>query len=274
MMALDYFQPQVACLCGCEIALALGHGLQRWFHPRVHRESGKLGRGTRHRGRQALIICCVRIAAIIFSVHRPIPTRTWQTTTTTLQALYRYVQDADLWTWALPDSKAFHAGLNASGMEYDARKNPGIWAALEGLDPETLKLQGSRELAVQQVSRDRVLRTAFPIALPGPLRGQRGLATLLEDDDALGARIRSTLGNDLASRAAELEGFAAVGVVAYREAGMPSDAVKLSFRSVGGLDVGAAAQAIGGGGHAAAAAGVVPVSVFEEMVQAAAADGK
>eukprot|EP00878_Enallax_costatus_P038257 GHUV01043442.1.p1 GENE.GHUV01043442.1~~GHUV01043442.1.p1 ORF type:complete len:165 (+),score=47.76 GHUV01043442.1:433-927(+) len=41
-----------------------------------------------------------------------------------LQQVFEWVQDADLWSWKLPDSRAFHAGLAAQNLEYSALKNP------------------------------------------------------------------------------------------------------------------------------------------------------
>jgi hypothetical protein len=48
------------------------------------------------------------------------------------------VEDADLWRWALPGSKAFHAGLSARKLEYNCIINPGIWEQLLALDPDAV----------------------------------------------------------------------------------------------------------------------------------------
>jgi hypothetical protein len=52
--------------------------------------------------------------------------------------LFEYVQDADLWRWQLPNSKAFHAGLGSMGLEYDATKNPHIFEQLLQLTVENV----------------------------------------------------------------------------------------------------------------------------------------
>jgi hypothetical protein len=44
-----------------------------------------------------------------------------------LRRLFEYIEDADLWRWALPDSKAFSSGLKDLDIEYDARANPGVF---------------------------------------------------------------------------------------------------------------------------------------------------
>ena len=43
----------------------------------------------------------------------------------------RFVEDGDLWRWALPDSREFHAGVAALNLEYDVNKNPGIFDVLQ-----------------------------------------------------------------------------------------------------------------------------------------------
>ena len=44
--------------------------------------------------------------------------------------LFKYIEDADLWRWQLPDSKQFHAGLGEMRLEYDVTKNPAIFDQL------------------------------------------------------------------------------------------------------------------------------------------------
>jgi hypothetical protein len=51
-----------------------------------------------------------------------------------MSAWIRWVEDADLWTWHLPDSRAFHAGLAAQGLEYSAIADPDIFDKLLALD--------------------------------------------------------------------------------------------------------------------------------------------
>lgn len=46
---------------------------------------------------------------------------------TRVETLFKYIEDADLWTWALPDSKAFSSGLSDSGIEYSVQKNSSVF---------------------------------------------------------------------------------------------------------------------------------------------------
>ena len=55
-----------------------------------------------------------------------------------VDSMIRYIEDGDLWRWALPQAKAFYAGLTALNLEYDANKNPEIFDKLLGLTSEQL----------------------------------------------------------------------------------------------------------------------------------------
>jgi hypothetical protein len=57
------------------------------------------------------------------------------------------VEDADLWRWALADSKAFHAGLSAQKLDYHAGRNPQVWEQLQQLDVQQVvdRVSGGRD---------------------------------------------------------------------------------------------------------------------------------
>lgn len=55
-----------------------------------------------------------------------------------LRTLFRYIEDADLWRWQLPESRQFHAGLGEMKLEYDANINPAIFDQLCMLPAEQL----------------------------------------------------------------------------------------------------------------------------------------
>lgn len=44
-----------------------------------------------------------------------------------VESLFKYIEDADLWSWVLPDSKAFSSGLSDSRIEYNVEKNPAVF---------------------------------------------------------------------------------------------------------------------------------------------------
>jgi nanoRNase/pAp phosphatase (c-di-AMP/oligoRNAs hydrolase) len=65
-------------------------------------------------------------------------------------ALFDYVEDNDLWRHALPDSKAFTAGLAARNIEYDVDKNPQLFAQLASLTAPQLIAEGKGLLEARQ----------------------------------------------------------------------------------------------------------------------------
>lgn len=44
-----------------------------------------------------------------------------------LRRLFEYIEDADLWRWRLPKSKAFSSGLKDLNIEFDIRQNPTLF---------------------------------------------------------------------------------------------------------------------------------------------------
>ena len=117
------------------------------------------------------------------------------------------VEDNDLWRHALPESRAFTAGLAALALEYDLEKNPTLIAALAGLDADALIAAGAAELEKQRVAIESDLAAAAPCSIPGPpgCLALRALAVVTRTP-----QYRSELGNQLAAKS-EAAGLDAVG---------------------------------------------------------------
>lgn len=86
---------------------------------------------------------------------------------------HRWVQDADLWTWQLPDSKAFHAGLSAQNLDYNALDNPGIWQQLQQLDVQKVLADGRVVLQRQE----QLVSSAVARSTMYQLGGAQGLTS-------------------------------------------------------------------------------------------------
>ncbi len=54
-----------------------------------------------------------------------------------VETLFRYIEDADLWRWALPDSKAFSSGLIDTHIEFSTAVNPSVFNEV----PKTSQLE-------------------------------------------------------------------------------------------------------------------------------------
>lgn len=184
-----------------------------------------------------------------------------------LQKLFDYVEDADLWKWKLPDSKAFHAGLGSLKLEYDANKNPSIFQQLCALQLNTVIQQGHLALKQQDELVSEAVRSAFTVQLGGSqgLKSRWGRCLGVRADRAL-SQIRSTVGNELAQASAK-QGLRPIGVVAYIEEAMGDRSkMKVSLRSVGDEDTTDISQAFGGGGHRNASSFIVDTIEFESWI--------
>jgi len=150
--------------------------------------------------------------------------------------LVAYVEDRDLWRWALPNSRAVNAAIRLTPLEF------GAWDEMSHCLPEDLIRQG---LAVLQRDAEIVashVRAAVPRRIAGSVVPAVN-ATVLT----------SEIGHELCQGRL----FAAM----YFD-DLKAGVRRWSLRSdMGGMDVGAVAKSLGGGGHARAAG-------FEEALPA------
>jgi len=143
--------------------------------------------------------------------------------------LLAFVEDQDLWRWALPQSREVNAAIASYPREF------AVWSKLAATPVGALAEQGAPIVRAQRMDVERALANAHPIAL-GRLR-----------IEAVNARtLRAELGHALASRAR----FGAACGAVYRVEGRRVD---VSLYSIGELDVAQLAASLGGGGHKNAA---------------------
>lgn len=143
--------------------------------------------------------------------------------------ILRYVEDQDLWRFALPASEKVNAAITSR------RRTFLEWESLAKRPLDELAAEGAPILRAQQTEIEATLRNIHPILL-GEMR--------LEAVNAV--HLRSRLGHELAMRAT----FGAPCGAVYRILGMRVD---ISLYSIGEFDVAAIAAKLGGGGHRNAA---------------------
>jgi hypothetical protein len=149
--------------------------------------------------------------------------------------LLRYVEDQDLWRFALPASREVNAALTSHPRTFEA------WSALACLPVERLAEEGAPLLRAERAEVERALHHAHPIRLAG------------YTVEAVNARVhRSRIGHELATRAS----FGVPCGAVYRTQGRRVD---VSIYSVGDFDVAKLATGLGGGGHRSAAGFSVPL---------------
>jgi len=139
--------------------------------------------------------------------------------------LLRYVEDQDLWNWALPDSDAVNAAIASYPREFEA------WDRLAADSIESLAVQGRPILRANRIEVERCVEHARPVAL-----GTRRIEAVNASTN------RSQIGHQLARRAA----FGSEWGLVYRVEGSE---VFGTLYSIGDLDVSQIAVSYGGGGH-------------------------
>lgn len=145
--------------------------------------------------------------------------------TNPIPALLRYVEDQDLWNWALPDSDAINAAIASYPREFD------VWDRLASEDIEKLAEQGKPILRANRIEVERRVEHARPVAL-----GTRRIEAVNASNN------RSQIGHELAKRAQ----YGVPWGLVYRVEGAE---VYGTIYSIGDLDVSKVALEYGGGGH-------------------------
>jgi hypothetical protein len=158
---------------------------------------------------------------------------------TELPPLLAYVEDQDLWNWALPDTREINAAIGSYPRTFES------WDGLAARTADDLATEGASLVRMQRIEVERSLHGSHAVRL-GELRVE-----------AVNAREhRSLIGHELAERARFGEPCGAV----YRLSGSRVD---ISVYSIGEFDVSAIAGRFGGGGHRNAAGFSVPLETWQ-----------
>jgi len=146
-----------------------------------------------------------------------------------LPELLAYVEDQDLWRWALPDTRVVNAAIGSYPRSFEA------WERLAERPSAELAQEGAAIVRTHKLDVERALHAAHPLSV-----GRHRV-------EAVNAREqRAWIGHDLATRAR----YGTPCGVVYRLTGGHVD---VSIYSVGDFDVAKLAARFGGGGHRNAA---------------------
>lgn len=172
--------------------------------------------------------------------------------------LFRFVEDGDLWRWALPHSKAFSSGLKDLNIEYNFNANPSLFDQLLALDPELVITRGQETLSHKQKLIEEAVKNSYEISLGSGLFGH----CLAVDADAV-SNLRSELGHQLANKSRNLK-LRGIGAVVYKVPEINNDnMLKISLRSLDSEDTTSISQEYGGGGHRNASSFMLTCDEFE-----------
>lgn len=157
-----------------------------------------------------------------------------------LPELLAYVEDQDLWRFALPRSREVNAAISSHLRSFD------VWGRLAATPADALAAEGAPILRALRMEVDRALAAAHPLRV-GALR--------LEGVNA--RTQRAEIGHELAERRA----FGTPAGVVYRLTG---EQVHVSLYSLADFDVSRIAAGYGGGGHRNAAGFTVTLGEWTE----------
>lgn len=165
---------------------------------------------------------------------------------TEVPTILKYVEDHDLWRFALPEHREFGVSLHQEPRTF------------EHWDELTLELQDENRL-INFIARGSLLAKFEDKLIADLLKNRERIIFEGHEVWAINEGFyRSVLGNQLAELN-EAEGGVALGVVYYRK----DKSVRISLRSKGDVDVATMAEKHGGGGHKNASS--IKVKSFRDL---------
>lgn len=166
-----------------------------------------------------------------------------------LMRMYANVEDADLFRWEFPDSKAFHRGLMSLGIDWDANSNPKLFEQLLALQWHDVVATGKSMPEKEEAKLAELEKTSFDLEIRYGEESTFHVQAVETNDFSL----ISTLGARLAAKAKT-----GVGAVVSSE---QKDQVKISLRGKAALEL--AQRFEGGGGHAQACGFTVSKETYD-----------
>ncbi|KAJ6798163.1 Uncharacterized protein M6B38_213755 [Iris pallida] len=157
-----------------------------------------------------------------------------------VENVMRYIDDADLRQWELPDIGAFNIGLKEVRPMLNCITNPYVFEQLLEIDSGDLISKGKEYVSSRRVAASKLLGNAFKIRLGRGLYGEC-LAIRADGNSDLSHEIAL----ELSSRSASA-GLRPIGAVVFMQRGN----LKMCLRSTdSSIDTSEIAKAYGGGGN-------------------------
>ncbi|KAJ0230057.1 DHHA1 domain protein [Hirschfeldia incana] len=179
-----------------------------------------------------------------------------------MRRVFEYIEDADIWKWKLPESKAFNSGIIDLGIEYDFNQNKSLFQQLLTLDHDSVINRGRESLSKKRQLIQQALEQSYEIVLGGADDEEFGRCLAVNGDEI--AELRSELGNQLAEKSKGMR-LRGVGAVVYKVPELGDETkVKISLRSVEEEDTTVVSQRFGGGGHKNASSFLLRATEFDQ----------
>ncbi|OMO85304.1 hypothetical protein CCACVL1_10287 [Corchorus capsularis] len=169
--------------------------------------------------------------------------------------LLKYIEDADLHKWSLPEIKAFRIGRNEWNSKLNCITNPYMYEQLLEISSSDLVAKGNLYISSRQIAANKLLDKAFKIRLG---RGFYG--------ECLGVRAdgNSDLSDEIAkqlSLKSATAGLRPIGAVIY----MQRKNLKMCLRSTdSATDTSEVAKAYGGGGSPSSSSFIIRMDEYNQ----------
>ncbi|XP_049933144.1 uncharacterized protein LOC116251651 isoform X2 [Nymphaea colorata] len=171
--------------------------------------------------------------------------------------LIKYIEDANLRKWELPDIRAFNIGIRPMFAKLNCVTNPYIFDQLLKLNPADLIAKGSSIIKSRQDAAKKLLGKPFKIRLG---KGFYGNCLGIRADG--NSNLADEIGKELSIRSAAA-GLRPIGAVVYMQRGI----LKMCLRSTDSkADTSEIAKAYGGGGNSFSSSFTIKMDEYNKWV--------
>ncbi|KAK9079420.1 hypothetical protein SSX86_001091 [Deinandra increscens subsp. villosa] len=174
-----------------------------------------------------------------------------------MEMVLKYIEDADLRLWTLPDIKEFNIGLSNWRSKLNCITNPHMFEQLMKISVTNLVAIGSAYMASRHSAATKYLEKVYKVRLGRGLYGE-----------CLGVRIDGNsnlsdiVGKEL-SKKSEAAGLRPIGAVIY----MQGKNLKMCLRSVDGCtDTSVIAKVYGGGGSPSSSSFIIRMDEYNQWI--------
>lgn len=176
-----------------------------------------------------------------------------------VELILKYIEDADLRHWSLPDIKPFNIGLSEWRSRFSCISNPYMFKQLLELSVEELIAKGNSSLLARQNAASKLLDKVFRVRLG---RGFYGECLGVRADG--NSNLSDEIGMLLSVKSAAI-GLRPIGAVIF----MQRNNLKMCLRSSdNATDTSEVAKAYGGGGSASSSSFIIRMDEYNQWLSA------
>lgn len=170
-----------------------------------------------------------------------------------VETVLKYIEDADLRKWSLPEIKAFRIGLNEWRSKFNCIINPNMFEQLLEISSSDLVAKGSLYISSHQIAANKLLDKAYKVRLG---RGFYGECLGVRADG--NSDLSDEIGKQLSLKSAAT-GLRPIGAVIY----MQRKNLKMCLRSTDTTtDTSEVAKAYGGGGCSSSSSFIIRMDEY------------